>query len=316
MTPAKGPERGEPSREQADPATDFELQRPFLRGLAYRMLGSLADADDVVQETYVRWQAADRAAVASPRAWLVTTCTRLAIDELRSARRRREAYVGPWLPEPVVEGALPGEAAELAESLTVAFLLLLERLAPVERAAFILHEALDLPHGEVAAALGKSPAASRQLVSRARRRLPGGRRRAPRPAPDRAEQARRAEVFFAALRAESVEGLVALLAADAEAHSDGGGRAVAARRVVRGAARVARLLAGAYRKRWPGTEARAVAINGRPGLLLMHAGRVMSALSLDLDAAGLVRAVYTVRNPDKLARVRLAERDAAPSARD
>jgi RNA polymerase sigma-70 factor (ECF subfamily) len=292
-----------PARDGGDA---FELQRPFLRSLAYRMLGSLADADDVVQETFVRWQAADRGSVASPRAWLVTTCTRLAIDELRSARRRREAYVGPWLPEPVVEGELPGEGAELAESLTVAFLLLLERLAPLERAAFILREALGLPHGEVAAALGKSPAASRQIVARARRRLSGAARRtrarAGRALPA-AEQARRAEAFFAALRAESVEGLVALLADDAQAHSDGGGRAVAARRVVRGAARVARLLAGVYRKRRPGTEARPAAINGRPGLLLVDGARVVSVLSLDLDAAGRVRAVYTMRNPDKLARV-------------
>jgi RNA polymerase sigma-70 factor (ECF subfamily) len=284
-------------------ATDFEGHRAALQGLAYRMLGSLADAEDVVQETYLRWRSTDPSTIAAPRAWLLTTCTRLAIDELRSARRRRETYVGPWLPEPLVHDPTdprPGELAELEESLTTAFLLLLERLTPLERAAFLLHEVLDLPHAQVGAVVGKSAVACRQIVARARRRLGGGPPRAPLAAP---EQGRRARAFLAAVRAERVEAVMALLAEDAEMVSDGGGRAVSARRTVRGRWRVARFLVGVFRKQAPSVRTHAAIVNGRPGLVAAAGDRVVATFSLDLDAAGLVRAVYVVRNPDKLDRV-------------
>jgi RNA polymerase sigma-70 factor (ECF subfamily) len=287
----------------AERAAAFEAHRSVLRGLAYRMLGSLADADDVVQDTYLRWQAADTRAIASPRAWLLTTCTRLAIDELRSARRRREQYVGPWLPEPVVQepgGAGPAEIAELAETLTTAFLLLLERLPPAERAAFVLHEILELPHAEVGRILGKSDAACRQMLARARRRLPGS----PRPgAPPARVQAHRAQAFFAAARAGRLEEVMALLADAAEMRSDGGGRVVSARRVVTGRARVARFIRGVFAKQPPGVQVRAATINARPGLVAFHDRRAVATIGLDFDPAGLVRAVYVVRNPEKLRRL-------------
>lgn len=292
--------RAGPAHLAAERAVAFEGHRPALRGLAYRMLGSLADADDVVQETYVRWQAADPGTIASPRAWLLTTCTRLAIDELRSARRRREEYVGPWLPEPVVEepGAPgPGEMAELAESLTTAFLLLLERLAPVERAAFVLHEILELRHAEVARVLGKSEAACRQILARARRRLAASPRAAAPPGP---LQAGRAQAFFAAVQAGQLEEVMALLADEAEMRSDGGGRAVSARRVVTGRSRVARFLVGVFAKQPPGVRTRGATINARPGLVAFHGDRALATVGLDFDPAGLVRAVYIVRNPEKL----------------
>jgi RNA polymerase sigma-70 factor (ECF subfamily) len=234
---------------------------------------------------------------------LLTTCTRLAIDELRCARRRREKYVGPWLPEPVVVepgGPGPAELAELAETLTTAFLLLLERLPPVERAAFVLHEALELPHAEVGRVLGKSEAACRQVLARARRRLAAS----PRPAaPPARVQAHRAQAFFAAVHAHQLDAVMALLADDAEMRSDGGGRTVSARRVVTGRSRVARFLLGIFAKQPPAVQTRPAAINARPGLVAFNNGRPVATFGLDFDSAGLVRAVYVVRNPDKLLRV-------------
>jgi len=280
---------------EAARAALFERHRGLLRGLAYRMLGSMADAEDVVQETFLRWRAADVDAIASPRAWLVTACTRLAIDELRSARRSREDYVGPWLPEPV---SAPGaaELAELGESLTTAFLLLLERLRPAERAALLLHEVLDLSHAEIARVLGRTEPACRQLLARARRRLAG---HAPAPV-SRAGSAVRAEAFFAALHAAGVPALMSVLTEDAQAWSDGGGVVTAARRVIRGRARVARFLAGIVRKAAGSAQLAPAVVNGRPGRLLVRAATVVAALSIDADAAGRVAGVFIVRNPDKL----------------
>ncbi|HXD96750.1 MAG TPA: RNA polymerase sigma factor SigJ [Candidatus Acidoferrum sp.] len=275
----------------------FEQHRGLLRGLAYRMLGSIADADDVVQETFLRWGRVDPATITSARAWLVTACTRLAIDERRSAWRRRRTYVGPWLPEPLVDEAPPSELAELNESLTTAFLVVLERLGASERAAFVLHEVLGFSHAEIAGVLGRSELASRQLVSRARRRLAGERREAAAPAP---EHEASATAFFAAMRAGDVAALVALLAGDAECRSDGGGKVVAARRVVRGALRVARLLAGVARKQPPDVRWTAARVNHRPGIVLTRGGTVLATVSVDWDARGRIAQVFTVRNPDKL----------------
>lgn len=298
----------EPARAPAGRAAEFERHRSLLRGLAYRMLGAVADADDVVQETFLRWQAADGEAIDNPRAWLVTACTRLAIDELRAARRHREVYVGPWLPEPVVGDDAPGaaELAELNESLTLAFLLLLERLQPDERAALLLHEVLDLPHAEIGHVLGRTEQASRQLLARARRRLGSE----PRPPAAPAEQSARAEAFFAALETADVPALLAVLRDDAEAWSDGGGKVVAARRVIRGADRVARFLAGIATKRAGRFRLVGAEVNGRPGRLLMVGDAVAAAIAVEVDAAARVAQVFIVRNPDKLA----SARHAAPRA--
>ena len=283
----------------------FEEHRGLLRGLAYRMLGSMADADDVVQETFLRWRGADVAVISSPRAWLVTACTRLAIDELRSARRSREDYVGPWLPEPVIGDGAPGaaELAELGESLTFAFLLLLERLGPAERAALLLHEVLDLPHAEIARVLGRTEPACRQLLTRARRRLAGSTHP---PRPLSPGQGARAEAFFTALHAADVPALMAVLTEDAQAWSDGGGKVTAARRVIHGAGRVARFLAGIVRKPPPGLSLAPATVNGQPGRLLLRAETLVAALSIETDAAGRVAGVFIVRNPDKLSAARAA----------
>jgi RNA polymerase sigma-70 factor (ECF subfamily) len=293
------------SASEAGRAATFEEHRGLLRGLAYRMLGSMADADDVVQETFLRWRAADVEAIMSPRAWLVTACTRLAIDELRTARRSRVAYVGPWLPEPVIGERAPGaaELAELGESLTFAFLLLLERLGPAERAALLLHEVLDLPHAEIARVLGRTEPACRQLLTRARRRLAGSTHP---PMPLRSGQGARAEAFFTALHAADVPALMAVLTEDAQAWSDGGGKVTAARRVIRGAGRVARFLAGIVRKAALDLHLAPATVNGRPGRLLLRAETVVAALSIEFDAAGRIAQVFIVRNPDKLSAARAA----------
>ena len=303
------PARRDGRERSAERTAEFERHRGLLRGLAYRMLGSLADADDVVQDTFLRWHAADAHAIGSPRAWLVTACTHLAIDELRSARRSREDYVGPWLPEPVIGDGAPGaaELAELSESLSIAYLLLLERLAPAERAALLLHEVLDLPHAEVARVLGRTEPACRQLLTRARRRLAkrpraesaGAPPAGARPAVGSAAPAG-AEAFFAALRAADVEALMTALGAEAQAWSDGGGKVVAARRVIRGTGRVARFLAGIVRKRGLRLRLEPAMVNGRPGRLMVEAGAVVAALAVETDGAGRVTHVFIVRNPDKL----------------
>jgi len=311
MAAGPGEVEARPGAGEAARAAVFEGHRALLRGLAYRMLGSMADAEDVVQETFLRWRAADVDAIASPRAWLVTACTRLAIDELRSARRSREDYVGPWLPEPVIGEGAPGaaELAELGESLTTAFLLLLERLRPAERAALLLHEVLDLPHAEVARVLGRTELACRQLLARARRRLAG---HAPAPMPLAAGSAVRAEAFFTALHAADVPALMSVLTEDAQAWSDGGGVVTAARRVIRGRARVARFLAGIVRKGASDLRLAPATVNGRPGRLLLRADAVVAALSIEADAAGGVAGVFIVRNPDKLRGARAAGPGAPP----
>lgn len=282
----------------ADPT--FEEHRPALERLAYRMLGSLADADDVVQEAYLRWARADRSGVSSPRAFLLATATRLCIDQRRAVDARKAGYVGPWLPEPLVEAADPAGRAEAAEQVSLAFLVALESLGPVERAAYLLRRAFDYEYAEIAGVLGKSEAACRQLVSRAEARV---RERRPRFDPDPAEAERLTEAFLAACRTGDLAGLTQLLAGDAVAVTDGGGKASAALAPIRGADRVARFLLGVLRKAPPGVEYRRVRVNGLPGVTAVLAGEVWHVLTLDA-ADGRVAAVYVVRNPDKLARVR------------
>lgn len=280
-----------------DRATVFTRHRPRLYGIAYRMLGSRADAEDMLQEAYLRWHRADAERVQAPEAWLVTAVTRLCIDRLRAARVERETYVGPWLPDPLVEpGPGADRGAELASDLSVAFLVVLERLAPEERAAFLLHEVFDSEYAEIARILGKSEAACRQIVHRARERVHSSR---PRFQVTDAARQRLLEKFVAALHARSHAALLALFAEDTTWTSDGGGKAKAARKVVRGADRVARFAAGVFGHSLDRLSHELVSINGEPGLLMRVGAQLISAISIDTDGERIL-AVYTVLNPDKL----------------
>lgn len=278
--------------------TGFEDQRPALLGLAYRMLGSRADAEDVVQEAWLRWSRAG--SVDNPAAWLRTVVTRLCLDELRSARVRREAYVGPWLPEPVhtADGSLgPLDTAELRDSLSLGFLLLLERLSPPERAVFVLREAFALPYDEIASCVERSAAACRQLHVRARGRLGDDL-----PAPQRSGRRELLERLLTAVATADVPGLTALLTDDAVLVSDGGGLVSAARRPVVGADRVARFLIGVAARASVDAELAEEEVNGALCLVVRTAGVVTQVFSL--EAAGdRVASVQVVQNPEKLARL-------------
>jgi RNA polymerase sigma-70 factor (ECF subfamily) len=288
----------------------FEQHRGRLWGVAYRMLGSRADADDMVQEAYLRWHgAAANDDVRTPQAWLVTTTTRLCIDRLRQRRVEREAYVGPWLPEPLVEEEPAADAAtELASDLSVAFLALLERLAPEERAAFLLHDVFEADYAEIAAALDKSEDACRQIVSRARRRVRDER---PRARVSRAARERLVGAFIRAVELRDRGALVALFANEATLTSDGGGKAKAAHKVVHGGASVARFLLGVLRPAREYLELRRITVNREPGVALLIAGQLISVVSLATDGTRIV-GVYSVLNPEKLRHVTLA--DPPPSA--
>ncbi len=291
-------------------AADFEASRRVLWGLAYRMLGSRADAEDAVQETWLRWQAADRRAIDSARAWLVTACTRLCIDQLRSARHRREVYVGPWLPEPLVSETAPSAAEEMerAETLTTAFLLLLEKLTPVERAAYLLQHVFGLEHAAVAAALDRTDVATRQLVSRARRKLEGsGLVAEPVPQP---QHAAALTAFRDALRSGDLAQLTALLARDAKLYSDGGGKVRAAMNVIEGDERVALFLHGVWRKFGRGFVYLPRWINGQPGWLVLNGDELMGTIDLAVGPQGIT-GVFWTRNPDKLGSVSLPEQGGA-----
>jgi RNA polymerase sigma-70 factor (ECF subfamily) len=263
------------------------------------MLGSRADAEDIVQDAYLRWHRAPTEEIRSPEAWLVTTTTRLCIDRLRAAQAERAAYIGPWLPEPIIGEATapPADAStELASSLSVAFLAVLERLAPEERAAFLLHEVFESDYGEIAQILGKSEAACRQLVSRARRRV-----REDRPRVQVSESARKAVLarFVDAVMAQDKEALMQVLAADATWVSDGGGKAKAARKIVRGADHVARFVIGVIGRYAPLVELRPIVINGEAGLALYGRGQLISVISIRTDGVRVLD-VFTVLNPEKL----------------
>lgn len=275
---------------------DFALHRLRLRAIAYRMLGSVADADDEVQETALRWHRADRAAVENAEAWLVRACTRVSIDLLR--RRRREAYTGPWLPEPASEEPVT-QAPALAESLRLAFLLMLERLTPHERAAFLLREVFDTPYDEVAAALGASEPACRQYVSRARRHIAEERTRfavAPRAEIDLMSR------FGDALAAGDLAAITALLAADARMVSDGGGKVIAALNVITGAQKVARFFVGIAGKAPPDMAWTPITLNGAPAIVGEAGGQIIGVVSIATDG-DRITSVFVQRNPDKLAGV-------------
>lgn len=288
----------------SDAAALYAEHRRFLLGLAYRMLGSVTEAEDAVQETFVRAQSAGAGDVASPRAWLATILTRICLDQLRSARVRREQYPGEWLPEPVRTDAPDAVIApvdpEDAESLSLAFLVLLERLSPLERAVFLLHEVFDYSHAEIAAILDREEPAIRQLFSRAKAHVRAGR---PRFAAD-PERHRELVIRFAtAIGQGDLDGLRSLLAADAVARSDGGGRAKAALRPVSGDERVARLLLGLARKAAADLRYDLVEINGRAGLTWRNASGVVGAMSFAIDR-DRVTEIDMVLNPEKLGAVR------------
>lgn len=290
-----------------DPAASFEPHRRRLLGLAYRMLGSMAEAEDAVQEAYLRWHATDRATVVEPRAFLTTTTTRICLDVLKSARARREEYVGPWLPDPVVdtESLAPDAQTELAEDLSIALLLALDRLSPLERAAFLLHDVFDYSFTQVADALGRNEAACRQLASRARARVRDARPAGaipPRPAsgPVDEKHMQLLSAFMAATRSGDVDALTRLLASDARLVTDGGGKVLAALNVIEGPDRVAAFLTGATRKGWTDDmRVRFDTINGLPGLILTGLSGLIQTNAFEIED-GKVRAIYVVRNPDKL----------------
>src|SRR5262245_60144202 len=279
----------------------FEEQRSVLFGLAYRMLGSVADAEDVVQEAWLRWQSAERGQVQSPKAFLTTVATRLSLDQLRRRQRERETYIGPWLPEPLVtDDSMRESSAELAESLSLAFLTLLEKLQPIERAVFLLHDVFQYSHDEIAAIVEKSSQNCRQILSRAKEHLEAGR---PRFQPEPARQQALLEQFLATCRSGDVPALAQLLVEDVVMVSDGGGKASAAKKVVRGPESVARALTGFARKGAAGLSVRFATLNGTRGVLLCSPARIDSALNLEFTADGRIAAVHIVRNPEKLVRL-------------
>lgn len=281
---------------------DVPALRTLIFGIAYRMLGSVADAEDIVQESFLRLQRArtEGTAIESEKAYLGAVATRLAIDHLRSARVRRERYPGSWLPEPVIEEREPEMArrTELAESLSMAFLLVLETLSPVERAVFLLREVFDYGYDEIASITGKSEDNCRQILTRSKRKIDLGKPRFEVSPGKRDELARR---FFDACEAGNLNDLVQLLAADVAFYGDGGGKAISILQPVAGRDRVARLLQGFFQKGWQiGIKLRLVDVNGHPGALVLDAqDRLINVIALDM-ADGAIQAIRSVVNPEKL----------------
>ena len=278
---------------QADAALSFEPVRPKLRSVAYRMLGSVADAEDVVQDAFLRWHDTDRTAVTVPEAWLVRVTTRLCLDVLKSARRRRETYIGPWLPEPMVAAD-----ADLEDDVTLPLLLALERLSPLERAAFLLHDVFSMPFDDVAASIGRDAAATRQLAARARQHVHEAR---PRFAVDRQKGLDLAAAFFAASRGGDLNALKTMLAEDVTLTGDGGGKRPASMTPLIGFDAVFHLFEGLAKvlPKRPVTLIRYAQINGLPGLVTLEADGLLQTTALDIRD-GLIAGIYVVRNPDKL----------------
>lgn len=298
----------------SDPVATFEAARPRLLGLAYRMLGVLADAEDVVQEAWLRWSGAEHGDIESPEAWLTTVTTRLSLDHMRAGRRRREEYVGPWLPEPVVLARGPEDQAEMADSLTLGFLTMLDRLTPVERAVLLLADVFAVPYSEVAVSVGKSEVACRQIASRARRRL-----RATPTTPatpiwggsvrntglGRAKSGERevVDALLVALALGDVAAALDRLAPDVVSISDGGPERRAARRPIVGAERVARFFMNLTRRHVVGgMSVEPADINGDPGVILKVDGVIDMVAAFEVED-GRVAAIWVMRNPDKLEHV-------------
>jgi RNA polymerase sigma-70 factor (TIGR02957 family) len=276
----------------------FVTHRSLLFSVAYEMLGSAADAEDVVQETWLRWADVDRTEVQHPRAYLIRIVTRQALNRLRTLARRREEYVGEWLPEPLLTSPDVAEDVEFAESVSIAMLTVLETLAPAERAVFVLREVFDLPYADIAAAVDKTPAAVRQIAHRAREHVAA---RRPRIRVSRAEQQQVVDRFLAALRTGDVQVLLDVLSPDVVLVADGGGEAAAVRRPVVGRDRVATLLSR-FRTIAPHAEVGTVWLNGAPAGRIDLAGELDTAVSVVVDDGRITR-IYAIRNPHKLARL-------------
>ena len=279
----------------------FEVHRSYLMRVAYRMTSSVADAEDMVQEAYLRWCAAQqRTEIENPRPYLTRVVVRLCLDRAKSAQARRETYVGPWLPDPVVEN--PSATESLSEDLSVALLLTLERLSPLERAAFLLHDVFDVDFGEVARTLDRSEESCRQLAARARAHVKEGK---PRYRASREESERLAAAFAEAAASGDAAGIARLLAEDAMLISDAGGRAPAALRPIFGSDRITRLLLGLRAKGTvpPGTRVVPAWINALPGFIFFGDSGVFQTLAIEIREEGRIGAIYVVRNPDKLRRL-------------
>jgi RNA polymerase sigma-70 factor (ECF subfamily) len=279
------------STPHEDAAASFDPLRPKLMRVAYRMLGSVADAEDVLQEAFIRWMGADRSEVREPEAFLRRSVTRLCLDQLKSARRQRETYVGPWLPDPVLE-------EEDEEDVTLPLMLALERLSPLERAAFLLHDVFGLEFEEVAATIQRDPAACRQLAARARAHV---RETRPRFQVEKQRGLELAKAFFTASRSGDMKALAAMLAADVSVHADGGGKRPAAMQPILGFEAVMKVhesLADHFRKN-NSKLVRAGLVNGLPGFLTLEADGELQTTALEIQD-GKIAAIYVVRNPDKL----------------
>jgi len=279
----------------------FEQSRSRLLGLAYRILGSWADAEDAVQDTFLKWQAADRAPIESPASWLTTACTRRCIDMLRTPSRTRVDYVGPWLPEPIqtVTSAFPEESLSLASTLSTAFLLMLERLTPKERAAYLLHDIFEMPYPELAQTLGLQESTCRKLVSRARENIARAKVRHVTPA---ARQEELLAAFEAAIASGSADPLAALLSDEIELSADSGGKVPTIQQILHGKAAVLAFLAQA-RQWWRTYEWITSEINGGRGVILQKDGVTTASISFAYDEGGAVTNIYIMRNPDKLSRL-------------
>jgi RNA polymerase sigma-70 factor (TIGR02957 family) len=297
-----GPGSSPGANPGASPGAEvFQEHRDLLFAVAYRMLGTVADAEDTVQDSWIRWSSAHRDHVADPKAYLIRVVTNASLDRLRAARLRREAYVGPWLPEPMLTAPDVTEHAELAESVSVAMLVVLESLTPEERAVFVLREVFGFSHAEIASSLGKSEVGVRQLAHRAREHVQA---RRPRFDVDRGQQEEVTRRFLAAAMGGDLDGLLEVLAPDVVLLADGGGKAQAALRPILGAAKVARLITGFAKRPYqgfhPGDIATSAAeINGGPGVLFTVGGHLLAALTATVEA-DRITTIQVVANPDKL----------------
>ncbi|AGU52406.1 RNA polymerase sigma-70 factor, ECF family [Variovorax paradoxus B4] len=284
-----------------DPTLAFNSRRRRLQGIAYRMLGSVAEAEEVVQDAWLRWHEADKAAFDSAEAWLVTVVTRLSIDRLRAAKVQREHYIGPWMPEPTLTDGpdTPEQLLERADNISVAFLAVLERLAPEARAAFLLREVFDADYDEVARTLGKTEAACRQLVHRAKAQVQEAR---PRFQVPRETHQRLLRAFADAAARGSLQDLKALMAEDVELIGDGGGKVQTFSKMLRGSQRLAQLYFALWRRMGASVRMELAEINGEPGLLRFIDGQLESAQTFEIEGERIVR-IRAQRNPDKLARI-------------
>ena len=282
----------------AEHLDEFNRHRQRLFGLAYRMLGTRDDAEDIVQETYIRWHNADRKGIESAEGWLVTVATRLSIDRLRKASKDRETYIGPWLPEPIVVSPDPSpqENVELASDLSLAFMVMLERLSPTERAVFLLHDVFDLDYSEIAHITERTEAAVRQIKHRARERLRSDRVRYK---ADESERVRLMKRFLAASAAGNAQAVISLLTPDVTLVSDGGGKVTAARKVITGPDRVARVFYMTGPMYPDRIENRIVDVNGEKGILSLFDGVPFAVTTFEI-ADGQISGIYRVMNPEKL----------------